>query len=58
MVIADGECSRSPKSFPHATGFSPQLIDAEPERRLLTGREARDDGREKWEGEAPADPKH
>jgi hypothetical protein len=27
------------------------------ERRLLTGRGAWDEGREKWEGEIPAEPK-
>jgi len=27
------------------------------ERRLLTGRGSWDEGREKWEGEAPAEPK-
>ncbi|MFA0748434.1 MAG: hypothetical protein EORIYHIE_002303, partial [Candidatus Fervidibacter sp.] len=38
--------------------FSPHFVDdKETERRLSTGRGSWDEGREKWEGEIPAEPK-
>jgi hypothetical protein len=45
-------CTLAPK-----TDFSPQLMAGKHERRFRTGRGAWDAGREKWEGEAPAEPK-
>jgi hypothetical protein len=38
-------------------GLQSVVDDEETERRLLTGRGSWDEGREEWEGEAPAEPK-